>query len=280
MLYDPDFECYNDSIKGGVVMTEKTAEKTNGIKSIMKAARVINMLANEGQPLSLAQMSSNMAISKSTLHGIISTLVDVKFVVQDQQTGRYWLGTRLFEIGSSISSQWNVRKIAYPFIQRIVAETGETVHMAVLDDYEVLYINKQESTSSIRIVTDVGVKLPAHCTGLGKALLSGMSRLELQFMVKSKGLAKYTESTITNFEDFWKEIRHIKSRGYAVDEQEFVEGLRCVAVPVFSHAGDIIAALSVSGPISRMQDKKFEHCRESLQKAAEEISVQMGYEKK
>lgn len=261
-------------------MTEKTPEKTNGIKSIIKAARVINMLANEGQPLSLAQMSSNMSISKSTLHGIISTLVDVKFVVQDQQTGRYWLGTRLFEIGSSISSQWNVRKIAYPFIQRIVAETGETVHMAVLDDYEVLYINKQESTSSIRIVTDVGVKLPAHCTGLGKALLSGMNRLELQFMVKNKGLPKHTESTITNFEDFWKEIRLTKSRGYAVDEQEFVEGLRCVAVPVFSHSGEIIAALSVSGPISRMHDKKFEHCRESLQKAAAEISAQMGYEKK
>lgn len=261
-------------------MTEKTPEKTNGIKSIIKAARVINMLADAGQPLSLAQMSSNMSISKSTLHGIISTLVDVKFAVQDQQTGRYWLGTRLFEIGSSISSQWNVRKIAYPFIQRIVAETGETVHMAVLDDYEVLYINKQESTSSIRIVTDIGVKLPAHCTGLGKALLSGMSRLELQFMVKSKGLAKHTESTIINFEDFWKEMVLIKSRGYAVDEQEFVEGLRCVAVPVFSHAGDIIAALSVSGPVSRMQDEKFEHCRDSLLKAAEEISVQMGYEKK
>lgn len=261
-------------------MTEKTPEKTNGIKSIMKAARVINMLADEGRPLSLAQMSSNMSISKSTLHGIISTLVDVKFVVQDQQTGRYWLGTRLFEIGSSISSQWNVRKIAYPFIQRIVAETGETVHMAVLDDYEVLYINKQESTSSIRIVTDVGVKLPAHCTGLGKALLSGMNRLELQFMVKSKGLPKHTESTITNFEDFWKEIRQIKARGYAVDEQEFVEGLRCVAVPVFNHSGEIIAALSVSGPISRMHDKKFEDCRESLLKAAEEISAQMGYEKK
>lgn len=260
-------------------MSEKEREKSSGIKSVVKAARIINMLADAGQPLSLAAMSANLGISKSTLHGIISTLVDVKFMAQDQQTGRYRLGTRLFEIGSAISSQWNVRKIAYPIIQQIVAEIGETVHMAVLDDYEVLYINKQESTSSIRIVTDVGVKLPAHCTGLGKALLSGLSRLELQFMVKNKGLSKHTESTITNFDDLWKEMKLIKSRGYAMDEQEFVEGLRCVAVPIFNHSGEIAAALSISGPVSRMRDEKIERGMECLLKAAAEISERMGYEK-
>lgn len=261
-------------------MIEKKTGKPGGIKSIVKAARVINMLAAASEPMSLAQMATEMAISKSTLHGIISTLVDVKFVTQERHSMRYQLGTRLFEIGSAISSQWNARKIAYPFIQQIVAEVGETVHMAVLDDYEVLYINKQESTSSIRIVTDVGVKLPAHCTGLGKALLSGKSKLELQFMVKSKGLSKHTEFTITDFESLWKEMELIRSRGYATDEQEFVEGLRCVAVPVFDHAGEITAALSVSGPVSRMTDDKFELCRESLMKAADEISAGMGYEKK
>lgn len=260
-------------------MSEKEQKKTGGIKSIAKAARIINMLADAGQPLSLAAMSAELGISKSTLHGIISTLVDVKFMAQDQQTGRYRLGTRLFEIGSAISSQWNVRKIGYPIIQQIVAEIGETVHMAVLDDYEVLYINKQESTSSIRIVTDVGVKLPAHCTGLGKALLSGLSRLELQCMVKSKGLSKHTESTITDFDDLWREMKLIRSRGYAMDEQEFVEGLRCVAVPIFNHSGKIAAALSISGPVSRMQEEKIEKCNECLLKAAAEISEQMGYEK-
>lgn len=263
-----------------MIVAKKEPGRTGGIKSIVKAARVINMLADAGEPLSLAQMSANMAISKSTLHGIISTLVDVKFVVQEQHSGRYRLGMRLFEIGNAISSQWNVRKIAYPYIQQIVAEVGETVHMAVLHDYEVLYINKQESTSSIRIVTDIGMKLPAHCTGLGKALLSGMSRLELQFMVKSKGLPKHTDSTITDFEDLWEEMKLIRSRGYATDEQEFVEGLSCIAVPVFNHAGEIIAALSISGPVSRMQGDKLRQCRESLLKASAAISEQMGYEKK
>jgi len=261
-------------------MTEQGQEKNGTIKSIVKAAKAINVLAAAGQPMSLAAMSKELQISKSTLHGIISTLVDVKFIAQDQQSGRYRLGTRLFELGSAISNQWDVRKIGYPIIQQIVAGIGETVHMAVLDDYEVLYINKLESTSSIRIVTDVGAKLPAYCTGLGKALLSGMSRLELQCYVSAKGLAKKTENTITTFDGLWKEMQLIRLRGYAIDEQEFVEGLRCCAAPIRNHAGAIVSAISISGPISRIQGEKFDLCKKTLQKAAEEISLQMGYENK
>lgn len=261
-------------------MTEILLDKTGTIKSIVKAAKVMNLLANAGAPLSLAQMSSEMNMSKSTLHGIISTLVNVKFLVQEQDTGRYWLGTRLFEIGSSIFNHWNVRNIAYPFLQQIVAEAGETVHMAILDDYEVLYINKLEASSSIRIVTDIGSRLPAHCTGLGKALLSGLSSFELLSMIREKGLKKYTESTITSHENLWRELELARERGYALDEQEFVEGLRCVAVPIFDHAGNIIAALSISGPVSRMRIEKLDRYRWSLQKAAGEISTQMGYDNK
>lgn len=258
---------------------ERISAKTSTIKSIVKAARVVDVLAEAGQPMSLASMSLELKISKSTLHGIISTLVEVGFLVQEQKTGRYQLGTRLFEIGSAISNQWNVRKIAYPFIQQISADLGETVHMAILDEYEVLYINKQESQSSIRIVTDIGVKLPAHCTGLGKALLSGLSMLELQYMISIKGLKRHTAATLATPEALWNDLEQIRSRGYAMDEQEFVEGLRCVAVPISNHAGEIISAISVSGPVSRMQGDKFVMCRTVLQKAAAEISRQMGYEK-
>lgn len=260
-------------------MTVQLSERNGVIKSIVKAVWVINTLADAGQSLSLSQMSAKLQISKSTLHGIVSTLVDVGFVVQEQQTGRYRLGTRLFEIGGAICNQWNVRKIAYPLIQQIVAEIDETVHMAVLDGGEVLYINKQESTNSIRIVTDIGVKLPAHCTGLGKALLSGLGMLELQRLIKQKGLTKHTETTITDPDELWKELEKIRRLGYAVDEQEFVEGLRCVAVPIYNHSGEIISALSISGPVSRMRAEKFSLCRGSLLAAAVDISRQMGYEK-
>lgn len=262
------------------MMTEIFQEKAGAIKSIVKAARVVNLLTSAGTPLSLAHISSEMNMSKSTLHGIISTLVDVKFLVQEQDTGRYWLGTRLFEIGSAIFSQWNVRNVAYPFIQRIVAEVEETVHMGILDDYEVLYINKLEASNSIRIVTDIGSRIPSHCTGLGKALLSGLSSFELLCMVKAKGQQKYTESTITSHEKLWQELELVRERGYALDEQEFAEGLRCIAVPIFDHAGSIIAALSISGPVSRMRGDKLEHHRSSLQKATAEISAQMGYDNK
>lgn len=261
-------------------MTEKKSVVRDGkyIKSIVKAANVINLLADKGTPMSLTAMSRELDISKSTLHGIVSTLVEVRFLAQDFETGYYRLGVRLFEIGSIISNQWNERKIAYPIIQQIVAEIGETVHMAVLDDFEVLYINKQESSDSIRIVTDIGVKQPAHCTGLGKALLSGMNRRELQYVARKKGLKKYTDSTITELDALAEEMARIRDRGWAVDEQEYIDGLRCVAVPIYDHSGKIAAALSISGPVSRMRDEKFRQCIASLTKAAADISAQMGYD--
>jgi len=258
---------------------EQKTGKTNNIKSIVKAVNIINLLAGEGESMSLAHMASELNMSKSTLHGILSTLVDVRFLAQDQETGQYRLGVRLFQIGSQMSSMWNERKIAYPYIQQIVAEVGETVHMAVLDDYEVLYINKQESTNSIRIVTDIGAKLPAYCTGLGKVLLSGLSKQEFQQMLRKKELKSHTSYTITDPNVLWKELETIRSCGYAEDDQEYIEGLRCVAAPILNCEGTIVAALSISGPVSRMQNGKFEQCKMSLIKAGNEISEQMGYEK-
>lgn len=270
--------CYSELTKDGGKL-EQTTGKTNNIKSIIKAANVLNLLADAGEPMSLAQMASELNISKSTLHGIVATLVDVRFLAQDQSTGRYHLGTRLFQIGSRMSSMWNERKIAYSYIQQIAAEVGETVHMAVLDDYEVLYINKQESSSSIRIVTDIGAKLPAYCTGLGKALLSDMSKQEFQYMLRKIALKRYTDFTITDPDALWKELEMTYNRGYGEDDQEYIEGLRCVAAPILNHEGKIVAALSISGPVSRMQSDKLEQCKRSLLSTCDEISVKMGYEK-
>lgn len=259
-------------------MSVPVSEKTGAIKAVVKAANVINLLADQGEPMSLTGMSAELGMSKSTLHGIVSTLVMMKFLGQDQETGYYRLGTRLFEIGVRMSGQWDVRRIAYPFILELVAELGETVHMAILDDFEVLYIDKHEASSSIRIVTDVGVRLPAHCTALGKALLSGLNERDFRYMVRRKGLKRYTEFTVTDPDRLWADMERIRGCGYAVDEQEYVEGLRCVAVPIRNHAGHIAAALSISGPVSRMRDEKVDRCKISLKKAGAAISARMGYE--
>ena len=249
------------------------------IKSIEKAVDIIGLLANSESPLSLAELSKSLGIVKSTLHGHISSLVEVGYVVQDAETGRYFLGYKLFEIGNTVSRKWNVRKVAHHYMQELSELTGNAIHHAVLDDGEVLYISKLDSTRSLPLASDIGVKTPVHCTGVGKVLISGLSPYEVRRITRKRGLAKYTETTITELDKLQSELELVRERGYAIDEQECVEGLRCVAVPIYNNKGDILSALSVAGSIQQMQGSYIEDIIERLLKASDEISAQMGYQK-
>jgi len=251
---------------------------SNGtIKSIVKAGRVIDLMAASAKPLTLTAIAKETGMAKSTLHGILSTLVEIGYVSQSAENDQYSLSVHMFEIGSSVSNSWNERQIAIPYMQRILEQTGETVHMAVLSDGEVLYIHKQESSRSIQIVTANGVKLPAHCTGLGKALLSGLQPAEVLQIVDSKGMQRLTEHTITSYDALMDELARVRQQGYSVDNQEFMDGLRCIAVPIYTHSGKVTAAISIAGPLSRMRDEDFEFNKKCLLTAAREISKKLGY---
>jgi DNA-binding IclR family transcriptional regulator len=247
------------------------------IKVLLKAAAVIDLLARAETPLSLSALAGELQIAKSTMHGILATLMSVGYVIRDAETNDYRLGFHLFEIGNAISRKLDERRIAAPYMQMLAEKTGETIHLAVLEDGEVLYLNKQESTSSIRIITESGLRLPVHCTGLGKALLSGLDNEEIVEIAERKGLEKYTETTITDVKALLKEIEKIRQIGYAQDKQEFVIGLRCVAVPIHDIVGKVVCAISLSGPISRMSGELLECKRKQLVKAAAAISKKLGY---
>ena len=247
------------------------------IKSICKAVDIIDLLAYSATPLSLSKITNELGIAKSTIHGIISTLVDVGYIAQEAETGRYFLGYKLFEIGSTVSRKWNERKIAYPYMQQLAEFTGNTIHLAFLDDGEVLYIGKQDSTGAIALASDIGLKLPAHCTGVGKVLLSGLTQYELKKLVRKRGLEKYTKYTITDIETLQREIDKVREQGFAADEQEYTEGLRCVAAPIYNNKGEITSALSIAGPLAQMLGSAYEIGKRRLIMATYEISKQMGY---
>jgi DNA-binding IclR family transcriptional regulator len=251
--------------------------QTGGIRVLVKAAAVIDLLAESERPVSLTALSSELGIAKSTLHGILATLTGIGYVYKDPESGDYRLGLHLFELGNAISRKLDERRIAAPYMQMLAEKTGETVHLAVLEDGEVLYINKQESNSSIRIITESGLRLPVHCSALGKTLLSGMADDEIADLLSRKGMEKYTETTITDVNDFMKEIETVRRRGYASDRQEFMIGLRCVAAPIHNINGKVVCAISISGPISRMSGDLLEAKRTHLMKAARSISKKLGY---
>lgn len=257
--------------------SDRVIESKSNIKSIVKAGKVIDVIAHARQPIALSDLANQLHIAKSTLHGILSTLVNIGYLEQEQSTGRYKLGVQLFELGSQIADTWNEKALVRPYMEELARITDETVHLAMLSNGEVLYVDKQEGNSSIRIVTAPGVKLPTHCTGVGKVLLAYSTAEEVKEILDRFGLKKYTKYTITSTEVLEKELLDIRKRGYSYDNQEFLDGLRCISAPLFDSNGKIVFALSISGPVSRMKKENIKEYLQILIDASKEISKKFGY---
>ncbi len=254
----------------------KKPAETSQIRSVAKALTIIDVLSTCKEGMPLVQIAKKMGIAKSTLHGLLSTLRDFGYVEQSPFTGNYKLGIRLFEIGNMVARSWDVRTVAKAHIHQLVNDVSETVHLAVLDKGDVLYIDKRECEQNLRIVSEVGMRLPAHCSGVGKALLAYLSRPELKRIIKEKGMKRYTKNTITDFETLEKELAKIRERGYAYDREEIMDNLLCVAVPIFNHQKEVCAAISISGPSFRMKEK-LDELTEKVCQTAKEISRGLGY---
>jgi DNA-binding IclR family transcriptional regulator len=244
---------------------------------VAKALGIADLLALKQRPMSLGEIANEMGMPKSTCHGLISTMLDLGYLQQSSFDGCYRLGIKFFEIGSVVANSWDVNRVALPFIRQLVDEVSETVHLVTLDEGEVLYIYKHESNNSIRIVSEVGTRLPAHCTGVGKALLAYLQSYEVDNIIKTKGLKRYTKNTITDPNILKAELEKIRVRGYAVDNGEIMSSLRCVAAPIMDHEGKALAAISVSGPFSRFDGDGFLQAIEKVILTAKDISKELGY---
>ncbi|MEM3858366.1 MAG: IclR family transcriptional regulator [Candidatus Micrarchaeaceae archaeon] len=246
------------------------------IKSILKAFEILNLFESNAN-MSLSEISEKIKAPKTTTHGLLSTLTAMGFVEKDTMPGRYKLGYKLYELGMAVAKQWQILNVAVPYLKSIVDKLNETTHLAVLKDGEVLYIAKWESTRSIKIVSEVGSKLPAHCTGVGKILLSGLDEKALDYIISSKELKRFTKNTITDPEKLKEEIKKIKEVRYAVDNEEIMSGLKCIAVPIYNHTGSISYALSVSAPAYRLSGDNFFKALNTIQNIALAISKELGY---
>ncbi|ADL07166.1 IclR family transcriptional regulator [Thermosediminibacter oceani] len=253
-------------------------EKTSQIRSVAKALKIVDVLAEAKGELALGEIATKLGLAKSTVHGLLSTLRDFGYVEQSVFTGKYKLGLRLFELGNIVAHGWDVHSVAAPYIQRLVDELGETVHLVVLDKGEVLYIDKRESRHSLRIVSQVGMRLPAHCTGVGKVLLASLPPDEVRRIVAAKGLPRFTKNTITDLETLEKELARVRAQGYAIDNEEIMDSLRCVAAPIRDHSGKVCAAISISGPVARLEGEKLALAIKQVTRTAAEISADLGYQ--
>ncbi len=251
-------------------------ERTGRVQSIERAIAIIKLFNENRLEMKLSDIAEELDLNKSTVHGIISTLKYHGIIDQDEETQKYRLGLYNMVLGEMVQKSLNIRNITTPIIDRVSAQLNETIHIATLEDNEVVYINKKESTQSMRIYTQIGARNPAHCTGVGKAMLAYNDLDTLKNTLPEK-LDSLTPYTITDKADLIKELIKIRQQEYSIDNEENSIGLTCVAAPIFDHKGVAKYGISISGPTVRMTEEKIQESIRVIKDAAEEISHKLGY---
>ena len=249
------------------------------IQVLDRALAILNLLSAEGPDLSLGEISDKIELHKSTVHRLIMVLERHRLIERNSVNGRYRLGLKLFELGTRAVSQLDLRERARPVLERLVLETSETVHLCVLDDTEVVYLDKVEPARSVRMASSVGRRNPAYCTAVGKAILAYLPESQVEAIVRKHGLKAMTSNTITSFLDLKAELAAVRERGYAVDNEEIEEGVRCVGCVVRDFSGGPVAAISVSGPAFRISREKAKGLSRPVIAAASALSMQLGFKK-
>jgi DNA-binding IclR family transcriptional regulator len=197
-------------------------------------------------------------------------------VEQDQTNGRYHLGLRLWELGNHAVARLELPGPAMPALHQLSADTAETAHLAVLDDHDVLYIAKVESKRPLRIPSQVGRRLPPHCTAIGKTLLAWLPSADLDRFIRARGLERFTPHTICDPDVLRSELMLIRQRGYALDREELEQGLRCVAAPIRDRSAQVTAAISLAGPSVRVNEAETPRLVQAVLHAARSISHILG----
>jgi IclR family KDG regulon transcriptional repressor len=246
------------------------------LKTLGDAFRILNVIGQSHEPRGIAELSDETGMGRSKTHRILDNLRYWGVVEQDPKNRKYLLGNRLIALAMNKLKTVDLIKLASPVLADIVEKCEETVHLAVLEEGQVLYLDKREGPQAVGIISKVGQRLPAHCTGLGKVLLAFSEEDLVDRIIDHIGLKRFTKHTITEKNILKKELANIRMRGYALDREEIEEGLCCIAAPVRNYTGEVVAAISVSIPAFRFTDEKQVHLTEQITLSALKISKKFG----
>ena len=246
------------------------------VKSAGRVLDLIEVLSAEPDGLTYTQLLRTLHWPKSSLHELLIILTERGYIEFDPAERTYALGIRVWESGQAYLRHRNLTQEARPIMDGIVRTINETVQLAVLDGLENVYLAKVDCSHPFRLQSDVGKRLYAHATGLGKALLAHLPAEELAARLQGRTLPSFTPNTIADEGALLRELAAIRERGFAIDNQEYTLGLRCVAVPIADHVGRVIAAMSVSVPIMRIHPGLLPSALQLLAEGSLELSRRLG----
>lgn len=245
---------------------------SESIRAVDRALDVLSCFSIQTPELSMTEISERIGVNKSTVHRLLATLETRKFVQRDAQTSRYRLGIRMLQMAYLTMEQNDLKRLAHPYLHKLSDRFRENVNLAILDNTEVVYVDVVEGPQRVKIAASPGMRLPAFSTASGKAILAFLPQ-EKTFELLSKGMPKYTPTTLLTPESFMQNAIVTQKNGYAVSMQEFEDGINAVAVPIFSKNQYPVASVSVAGPAYRLTYEKMVEIGQEIIKTCAEISV-------
>jgi len=247
----------------------------NKSATALKALQVLEVVAASSQPVSVQDVAEQVRADKTTAYRMLMTLVEAGYVLRDHVSKRYSLSYKVVSLSRNLLVENEVSSLIRQRLKHLSEETHETLHYSVLDGDEAVLVQRVKGTQLVITDFQIGDRAKLHCTSIGKVLLAFQDIRYVEHVI-AEGLPKLASNTITTPDQLRQELHRIRSQGYALDDREFSENMRCIAVPVFESGGRVHGGISISGPDSRFTLEKLDELKEPLLKASRELSRQLG----
>lgn len=247
------------------------------LSSVRNAARLLKEFSRGSREIGVTELSRRLGIGKSTAHRLLNTLAEERLLEQDPDTGAYRLGLAMYELGASVSAHTDLHNACIPIIDQLATGTRETVQVAVLDGREVVYVERRDSPQTLRLFGRVGHRNAAYCTSTGKVLMAYLPPPRLEALLDGWVLTPRTQFTITSMPRLREELEQIRRRGWAENINEVEMGVASLAAPIRNGLGEVVAAVSVAGPIQRLTQDSLKRFARPTVEAGLAISRRLGY---
>jgi len=247
------------------------------IQSLQRGLAILEIVAKNGHGLTMAEVSREIGLHPSTTFHLLRTLTTLGYLGQDETTKHYHIGSKILHLAVSAWTESQLLKIAAPLLAELARETGETSHLAILERGEVIVISKIDGSGPVRLTDRVGYPRPAHCTAIGKVLLAHLPDAERSTFLQTSQLRPLTAKTITAAAILEQELERVRRQEYAFDDEEFAQGIRCLAAPVRNFTGEVVAAMGISGPVWRVSLDRVAELTEVVKLMGLRLSQQLGH---
>jgi IclR family transcriptional regulator, KDG regulon repressor len=256
--------------------SKSESRRRERLSSVATAIRLLKAFSEDEVDIGISDLARRLGIAKSTAHRLAVTLMSEGLLEQERDSGKYRLGVALFRLGALVRRRMDVSNEARPYLYDLREKVNESVHLAILDGTEIMYVYNLESTHAIRMRSDIGVRKPAYCTAEGQAILA-FAPAEVVDQVVEAGLEPRTPKTITSPERFLKALAAVRQRGCAIEDEESELGMVSVAAAIRDDAGAVVGAVGIAGPVSRLSKKAVAGVIPLVIATADSVSARLGY---